>query len=89
MCDGCRQKLLSAELQYDQKKDLVAIAAAVTAEQMKNNPLLKFLREKGERKMQEKRALRDKARAGGGGGKSLVVTEVLSKNGKSLKTKVC
>ncbi len=74
-------------MQYDQKKDLIAIAAALTAEQMKNNPLLKFLREKGERKMQEKRALRDKARAGGGG-KSLVVTEVLSKNGKSSKIKV-
>ncbi len=79
---------MSAELQYDQKKDLVAVAAAVTAEQMKNNPLLKFLREKGERKMAEKRALRDKARSGAGGGKSLVVTEVVSKNGRSVKSKV-
>eukprot|EP01034_Spumella_vulgaris_P024379 gene24379-30720_t len=79
------EKLLSAELQYDQKKDSVAVAAAITAEQMKNNPLLKFLREKGERKMAEKRALRDKTRSGGG--KSLVVTEVATKNGKSLKSK--
>lgn len=61
---------------------------------MRSNPLLRFLREKGERKMAEKRAARDKARGlvatslgGGGSAKALKVTGVLSKSGVS-RTKV-
>ncbi len=86
------QKLPSAELQYDSKKDLAGAAAAATAQQIKNNPLLKFLREKGERKVLERRALRDKAKglvsSALSGSKSLLVTGVLSKGGNTVKTKV-
>ena len=90
--DPLQQKRPSAELQYDTKAELgTSAAAAATALQIKNNPLLKFLREKGERKMQERRAARDKAKglvSSALGGKSVQVTGLLVKNGKTVKIKV-
>ncbi len=89
------QKLVSAELQFDHRKDSSSVAAAAAlAEQMRTNPLIKYLREKGERKMLEKRAARDKARGlvsaalSGSATKALKVTGVLSKKGGVTRTKV-
>ena len=55
-----KQKRVSAELQLDavnskKEKETDASRAATAAEKIKNNPLLKYLREKSLRKQQEKK----------------------------------
>lgn len=84
------EKLLSAELQMDKLKETPAALAAQLAAQIKNNPLLKFLREKAERKIQERRAAKSKMTSGSA--KGVLVSGVLSRNsgssGNLTKTKV-
>ena len=60
-----QQKRVSAELQLDaanSKKDKESDAsrAAAVAEKLKNNPLLKYLREKSLRKQKEKKLHKDR-----------------------------
>ena len=86
------QKLPSAELQMD-KNNNSSVLAAQLAQQIKNNPLLKYLKEKGERKLLERRAARDKAKGlVSTSGRGANVTGVLSKysgsSGNLTKTKV-
>lgn len=68
------EKLPSAEVQLDTKKDT---SAQTREELIRNNPLLKYMREKAEKKIQERRLLK----RGGSSSKSLQVTSVLAKSG--------
>lgn len=70
-------KLPSAEVQLDQKKDTLVQSRE---ELIRNNPLLKYMREKAEKKLMERKLLRK-----GSSAKSLLVTGVLSKSSRGSK----
>lgn len=60
------QKRISAEHQLDlsnakKEKESESSRAAAAAEKLKNNPLLKFLREKSAKKLQEKKLSKDRS----------------------------
>ena len=75
----------------DKLKETPAALAAQLAAQIKSNPLLKFLREKAERKIQERRALKSKMTSGSAKGavvSGLVTRGSSGSNGTLTKTKV-
>eukprot|EP01036_Dinobryon_divergens_P027961 gene27961-36829_t len=85
------EKRVSAELQLDavnskKEKETEASRAATAAEKIRNNPLLKYLREKSLRKQQEKKLHKERSKSlVSSSGKGLQVTSVLSKSKKGQR----